>query len=176
MSDPITKVLSQPFARRLGLWFGGVSAYYWGSWLYDYLFVSYILWTYGNYEGGLIIMFASVLLDLGTLKFYDWFKKDWLALETLKVTETREGRLGQVIKWLHNKGALITIVVLSVLTTPFIVTTFMRKGAHQYDGMSARDAVIFIASSVISNLYWIVVIGSGVSILKYLYSFVGIIN
>lgn len=171
MQQNITKVLSEPFARRLGLWFSGVSIYYWGSWLYDYFFVAFVLWKYGNIEGGTIVMFASIILDLGTLKFYDWFKKDWLALETLKNIESKKGRLGAVVHWLHDKGAILTIIVLSVLTTPFIVTAFMRKGVNQYDGMKTRDGLIFITSSLVSNLYWIVVVGSGVSIAKYAYNF-----
>ena len=170
VNEQIAKALSHPFSRRLGLWFSGVSIYYWGSWLYDYLFVSFILWKYGNITGGSIVMFASMLLDLGTLVFYDWFKKDWLALEALKETENKQRRLGTVIQWLHDKGAIVTIVVLSILTTPFIATAFMRKGANRYDGMQTRDAIVFIASSLISNLYWIVIVGSGVSLAKYAYN------
>ena len=169
--EQFLRAISHPFARRLGLWFSGISAYYWGSWLYDYLFVSFILWKYGNITGGVIVMFASIILDLATLKFYDWFKKDWLALETLKDIEDRERKLGKIIHWLHDKGALATIVVLSILTTPFIVTAFMRRGANRYDGMGKRDGAIFITSSLISNLYWIVIVGSGVSIAKYVYVF-----
>ena len=82
MRDSLLQVLTSPLSRRVGMWFSGVSIYYWGSWLYDYLFVSFILWRYGNYHGGLVVMFSSVILDLATLTFYDWFKKDWLALET----------------------------------------------------------------------------------------------
>ena len=171
MKAQLADALSSPFARRLGLWFGGISAYYWGSWLYDYLFVSFILWKYGNIEGGVIVMFASIIVDLLTLQFYDWLKKDWLALETLKEAENKQRRLGAVIHWLHDKGAMVTIIVLSILTTPFIVTAFMRKGANRYDGMRVRDSSIFIVSSLISNLYWIVVVGSGVSLVKYVYHF-----
>src|SRR3989338_3771298 len=130
MKESQKKCTEITITRRLGMWFSGVSIYYWGSWVYDYLFISFILWKYGNIYGGVIVMFASMILDLATLKFYDWFKKDWLALETLKDIENKKGGIGRVFRWIHDKGAVITLVVLSLLTTPFIVVTYMRKGAY----------------------------------------------
>ena len=171
MRESILKFLKFHSVRRFGLWFTGIGIYYWVSWVYDYIFITFILWKYGNITGGIIAMFVSMIFDLGTLKFYDWLKSDWLALETIKDMENEKTRFAQILKWLHNKGSVFTVIVLSFLVTPFVITAYMRKGAGQYNGMSNRDAVIFLSSSLLSNFYWIVVVGSGISIIQYVYNF-----
>ena len=70
--------------RRLGLWVTGIGSYYIFTWVYDYLIISALLLYFGVLKGGIIAMIVSMFLDFFTLKFYDWLKKDWLALEAIK--------------------------------------------------------------------------------------------
>lgn len=154
--------------HRLGLWFTGGGLYYAFVWFYDYFVFSYVIWIFGAIKGGIIMMIVTFLVDVGTLKFYDWSKHDWLALETLKNLGETKGTLGKVFRWFHSRGAFLVIIFFSIKFNPFIVTAYLRKGAYQYNGLTLRDWIIFISSSLIGGLYWIVVITTGVSLIQYL--------
>ena len=114
-------------------------------------------------------MILSMFVDLGTLKFYDWFKKDWLALETLKDLQNRKNFWGKLFNFVHDKNVFVTVIVLSLTSNAFIVTAYMRKGSFQYNGLTKRDWNIFLASSLLTNLYWVFLIAGGIEIIKYLY-------
>jgi hypothetical protein len=62
------------------------------------------------------------------------------------------------------------LVVLSVKFDPFITTIYMRRGAHQYRGMSRRDWGIFAASLAIGNLCWALAMFGGITGLERLYA------
>ncbi len=160
------------YTSRLRLWITGISSYYVFTYLYDYFVVSFLLIYFGLIKGIVIIMVLSVLIDLGTLKFYDWFKKDWLALETLKDLQYKKNFWGKLFSFVHDKSTFITVVVLSLTSNAFIVTAYMRKGAFQYDGLTKRDWSIFFASSFLTNLYWVFLIAGGLEIIKYLYQII----
>lgn len=154
---------------RLRLWITGIGSYYVFTYLYDYVVVSFLLIYFGLTEGVAITMALSMLIDLGTLKFYDWFKKDWLALETLKDLQNKKNFWGKLFNYVHDKNAFITVVVLSLTSNAFIVTAYMRRGSFQYNGLTKRDWNIFLSSSLLTNLYWVFLIAGGIEIIKYLY-------
>ncbi len=52
--------------------------------------------------------------------------------------------------------------------TPFLVT-YMRHGAHQYNGLSKRDWWIFITSTVIGNVYWTLAVYMGITLVEKLW-------
>lgn len=160
------------YATRLRLWITGISSYYVFTYLYDYFAVSFLLIYFGFIKGIIIVMILSVVIDLSTLKFYDWFRKDWLALETLKDLQYKKNFWGKLFSFVHNKSTFITVVVLSLTSNAFIVTAYMRKGAFQYNGLTKRDWNIFFASSLLTNLYWVFLIAGGIEIIKYLYQVV----
>jgi hypothetical protein len=153
--------------KNITQWLVGGGLYYVFVWLYDYLVFSYVIWKYGAIRGGISMMILTFLVDVGTLKFYDWSKRDWLAIETVKELGETHGKVGRVFKWIHGKGFFLVIIFLSMKFNPFMVTAYLRKGVNQYDGLSFRDWVIFISSSLIGGIYWIVVIITGVSFLQY---------
>ena len=161
----ITKI---PILNKVLLWTSGIGFYYVFTWVYDYVVVSFLLWKFELIKGGVMVFILSSIVDLLTLKFYDWFKKDWLALETLKDLETHKGFVGKIFTFVHDKTAFVSVVLLSLVVNPFVITAYMRKGAFQYNGMTKRDWLIFMSSSVISNFYWIVVVGFGVEIVKFI--------
>ena len=154
---PIVK--KKMWFRRLGLWTTGIGSYYIFTWVYDYIVVSFFLIYLGLLRGAIIVVILSMLVDLGTMKFYDWLKKDWLALETIKELDNRHGIVGKLFSFVRGKGVVLTIIVLSLTSNAFVVTAYLRKGIYQYDGMKFRDWVIFISSSLLINLYWVFVHG-----------------
>ena len=97
------------------------------------------------------------------------FKKDWLALETLKDLQNKKNFWGKLFNFVHDKNAFITVIVLSLTSNAFIVTAYMRKGSFQYNGLTKRDWNIFLSSSLLTNLYWVFLIAGGIEIIKYLY-------
>ncbi len=152
--------------RRLGLWVTGIGSYYIFTWIYDYLIISALLVYFGVLKGGIIAMVVSMLIDFFTLKFYDWLKKDWLALETIKELNDKKGFIGKLFRFVHNKGSVLTVFTLSLFLNAFIVTTYMRNGAYKYNGLTKRDWVIFSTSSLIGNGYWILMFAGGITIIK----------
>ena len=160
-------IFQHPFFKKLILWTTGISSYYLVTWVYDYVVVASCIWYFGLLLGGLIIFIVSIILDLITLMFYDWYKKDWLTLEELKDVENKKGKIGIVLNYIHNKTTIISVIILSIFINPFVVVTYMRKGSHQYNGLKKRDWIIFFSSTIVCNGYWILVIGSGVKIIKY---------
>jgi hypothetical protein len=163
---------SNKILDKIKLWLTGIGSYYILTWIYDYIVISALLLYFGIFKGMIVVLFLSMTIDLATLKFYDWLKKDWLALETLKDFETQKSFLGKVLNFVHNKSTAATVVVLSFMSNAFVVTTYMRKGAGLYNGMTRRDWIIFISSSLIINLYWVFIIGGGIEIVTYLYKLI----
>lgn len=154
------------FSRVLG-WITGGTAYYVFVWLYDYFVFSYVIWRFGAIKGGLIMIFITFFVDVVTMKFYDWSKRDWLAIETIKDLGKTNNWFGKLFKWLNDRGFFLIVIFLSLKFNPFIVTAYLRKGSHQYNGMSKRDWIIFCGSSVLGGIYWIIVIATGVSLVQY---------
>ena len=154
---------------RIKLWLTGIGSYYLLTWVYDYVVVSFILIYFGFLKGIVIVVILSMAIDLATLKFYDWLKKDWLALETLKEMEHKKHFFGRLLNFVHNKSVFVTVVVLSLTSNAFVVTTYMRKGANLYNGLTKRDWAIFVSSSLLINVYWVFIIGGGIEIIKRLF-------
>lgn len=172
MTDTPTNLIDKNLPNyfvKLKLWITGVSSYYVFTYIYDYVVVSFLLVYLGLVEGIVAVMLLSLLIDLGTLKFYDWFKKDWLAIETLKELEYKKNFFGKLFNFVKNKSTFLTIVILSLTSNAFIVTAYMRKGSFQYNGLTKRDWHIFLLSSLLTNLYWVFLIAGGIEIIKYIY-------
>lgn len=154
---------------RLELWIAGIGSYYVFTWLYDYVVVSFFLIYLGLFKGAIVITILSILVDLATMKFYDWFKKDWLALETIKDFDNKPGILGKLFNFVRGKGIVLTVIILSMTSNAFVVTAYLRKDKIKYNGMKSRDWVIFLTSSLLINIAWVFVVGGGIELLKIFY-------
>lgn len=126
---------------------------------FDYIIYGLTIATLGPVRGGLLMIAVSFLLDLALIRLYDRSKTDWLGIETLK--DIRENpvatRMGRMLQWLLRKGDAVALVVLSLKLNPFNVMLYLRRGAYLYNGMARRDWLVLIASTLIGNLYWILV-------------------
>lgn len=156
------------YIDKVKLWATGISSYYILTYFYDYFVVSFLLLYFGLVKGVVITMILSVIVDLGTLKFYDWLKKDWLALETLKDLQNKKNLVGKLFYFVRNKSTFITVIVLSLTSNAFMVTAYMRKGSFKYNGLTKRDWQIFLFSSLLTNLYWVFIIAGGIELVKYI--------
>lgn len=128
---------------------------------FDYLLYPWVLNKYGLLYGGHIMIWASLLICLVSFVFYDWAKKDWVGIETLKEVKDAGAELGTA-----KKTSWLEFLILSVQTDPFIVTVFMRKGAHQYNGLSKTDWKVFLGSLIVGNSFWITVVYFGLETAK----------
>jgi len=141
--------------QRIGILVLGLSAnkaiVYW----YDFTVYPDLIASYGLVRGWLYAAVGSVVLCLGSLWFYNLTKQDWLFLETFK--EVRDGHaVGRIRKFfqdLAHRGDALAFFFLCLWQDAFIITVYMRKGSGNY-AMTARDWKIFWASTLITEIWW----------------------
>jgi len=68
-----------------------------------------------------------------------------------------------------QKGDPAVFLFLSLWYDPFITTTYMRHGSHQYNGMSRRDWAIFMSSLLLGNGVWIFACFTGISLVEWVW-------
>ncbi len=51
---------------------------------FNYLLYPFIIYKFGILRGGVVMTVLSFLACYATLLFYDWSKRDWLGIETIK--------------------------------------------------------------------------------------------
>ena len=127
------------------------------NWGVDYVLYPIALVALGVVWGGLIMTIFTVITNLILIKSYDWSKTDWLLIESAKAFRDGEptaGKTSFITKVLRLSDPIV-LFILSIWDDPFTTTLYMRRGGHQYNGMSRRDWMIFSVSSIISNLFWI---------------------
>ena len=118
-----------------------------------------------------LLCVVSFVACYATLLFYDWSKTDWLGIEAVKeLKEVLEGGwskrlIGKILRF----GDYFAVIALSFITDAFIVVTYMRHGANQYNGMTKRDWKIFLASIFISSAVEAVMLYGGIEIIKHLW-------
>ena len=103
--------------------------------------------------------------------FYDWSKRDWLGIETIKGMKgySGESRLGRITAWVLRRSDPVVLIFLSIKEDAFITLIYLRHGCHQFNGMSLRDWRIFLSSVVISNIYWTLAAYMGISLVEWLW-------
>ncbi len=153
--------------KRIGIMLIGLTANQVTIQGFDSVLYPWVMGTQGFIIGLIIMLFLSALICLLTLKFYDWSSKDWIGIETLKeARELENSKANRIIARFFKKSQLVQLVILSVAQDPFIVTIFLREGAHEYGKMTKKDWKNFFIALLISNLFWATVCWSGVRILE----------
>ena len=137
---------------------------------FDYLLYPLALLSLGYLWGGVIMTAASVVLNLATIRAYDWSKRDWLLIETIK--QLRDKPSGQAarpfVHWIVQKGDLPAFFILSWIEDPIVVTLYLRHGTRRFDGLDRRSWMIFWASTFTSNLFWILSLASVIEVVRAL--------
>jgi hypothetical protein len=153
--------------KRLGILLIGLIANQFIVYLGDYVLYPWVMGTQGFLVGANMMLWLSTLICLLTLKFYDWSGKDWIGIETLKeARELENSKANHLIARFFKKSQTAQLVILSLAQDPFIVTVFLREGAHQYGKMTKRDWKNFFVSVLVANAFWSTVCWSGVKILE----------
>lgn len=156
--------------ERVGIWAIGLLANKSIVYVFDYLLYPFVIWKCGIVKGGVVMTLLSFLICWVTFIFYDWAKRDWIGIETMKELKEYEGSKlsGRLLSWVMKKGEPVTVLLLSVYFDPFITTAYMRRGAHVYNGLRKRDWEIFVFSLLFGNLYWTLIAYMGVTFLEFL--------
>lgn len=160
------------FRERIAIVAIGLPGYSLSSQIFDYGLYPWAIWELGPWQGAALMTLLSFLICWATLLFYDWAKKDWLGIETVKELREYSGnnRLARILKWAMAKGDAVVLIILSAWTDPFITVAYMRHGAHQYTGMNVRDWQIFILSLAIGNGLWSATLFTGMSAAEYVWA------
>lgn len=151
------KSANQPirWLQRIGILVLGLTANHSIVYWWDFTVYPSLINKYGLVHGWLYAAGGSVVLCLGTLWFYNLTKQDWLLIETFKRVRDGEAvwRIGKFFQDLANRGDSLTFLFLSLWKDSFITTVYMRRGAENY-AMTARDWKIFWASTLVSEVWW----------------------
>lgn len=141
--------------------------------VFDFTLYPLVIALLGAIVGGLIMTAFSALVCYLYILFYDWSKRDWLGLELLRELrdgEEKQGRVARLMQRAARKGNWLAFLALSCYTDPFVTTVYLRKSAETYNGLSARDWRVFWASVLVANLWWTVLVTSGVAGVRLLLS------
>jgi hypothetical protein len=86
--------------------------------------------------------------------FYDWSKRDWLGIESIKDLKNYTGNkmMGRLTSWLLKRSDPVSFIVLSLQYDAFTTTVCLRHG--KFNGMKVRDWSVFMGSLFLSNVYW----------------------
>ncbi len=136
-------------------------------WAFNFFLYPFIIYKLGVLKGGVVMTFLSFMACIFTLKFYDWSKRDWLGIETIKRVKGYAGNkvIGRVTSWIMKKSEPVVFLFLSIKFDAFITTAYLRKGS--FNGMGQREWMIFMGSLLISNFYWTLACYMGITLVEY---------
>lgn len=137
--------------------------------IFDYVLYPFAIYKLGLLAGGLLMTTLALGINILVLRAYDWSKRDWLGIETIKSCKVYSGksRIVGFFARLLKKSDLAAFLFLSLKEDSFVTMVYLRHGSHQYNGMSRRDWRIFLASHLFSNLYWAMVAYTGISLFEW---------
>ena len=138
---------------------------------FDYGLYPFVIYKLGIIKGGLLMTFLAFLTNILCLKFYDWSKRDWLGIEVLKGVKGYEGgnRLLLFMSNLLKKSDTAAFFFFSIKEDAFVTMVYLRHGSYQYNGMSARDWRILLASLAVANIYWTLASYMGLSLVEWVW-------
>ncbi len=135
---------------------------------FDYVVYPVVIISLGYVWGGVVMTLLSVAMNILIIKAYDWAKQDLLMIELLKSTihQDKDGMRFLLLRKFIRNNNIAAFFFLSWVDDPIVVTLYLRKGSYQYNGMSFRDWNIFLGSTVVSNMFWIISLGSIIELSK----------
>lgn len=165
------------------------------DWVFDNVLYGLVIVAWGTLVGGLVMTFASLVICSIYLIAYEKMGIDWLGVGAVEaVKEHGEGwvkrlesrhilirvvswipsRIFLLVLWAIKKNDFCAFIALSIYEDAFKTTAFLRKG--RFNGLKVRDWRIFIASILLSNLYWIVRWTAIIEIGKMLLARIGVLE
>ncbi|MCE9628728.1 MAG: hypothetical protein K8Q91_01905 [Candidatus Vogelbacteria bacterium] len=142
------------------------------DWPFDYIMYPAALLYLGNMAGGVFMTLLSIIVNILIIRAYDWVEVDWFLIERLKDLKEKpskpEGVYKRFLSYILKKGDVVAFFVLC-MDDPITTTLYLRKGAFHFNGFGRRDWWIFTAATIVSNLYWIIGLGTIIEIAKTLF-------
>jgi len=146
---------------------------------FDYALYPFVIWKLGLPNGFFVMAGLAAAVNLLTVKFYDWLKKDWLGIEGIKelideffkeleeeAAMSLRRAMKKFLQIIFHRNLFGQFLFLSLKFDPLITTLYMRKGHARYNGFSKRDWKIFWGSVAVSNLWWSSLSATAVTIVK----------
>lgn len=159
--------------KRLVIALAGQTAYRVFNYFVDFVFCPALILWLGIIWGSATYMAFTLVLDLASIIFYNRVKVDVLGLELGK--ELR-GWMGE--RLLRSRGKisdlplgakLFLVFALTLMMSPFQVVVFMRQANEYREKMSSEEYLIFWASYVGGNLYWVLLVSGTVELGKFFF-------
>lgn len=141
------------------------------NFVFDYILYAMAIKYLGLLVGGGVMMLASATICFGMILAYRASKKDWLGIDAVReikdqfLNNGKKGKLGRLVAWLWRKGIFVEFIILSLKFDPFVTTEYL-KGAHGETRLDRRDWCIFMASILVANVYWALVVFAGVTVFE----------
>jgi hypothetical protein len=138
-------------------------------WAFNFFLYPFIIYKFGILHGGVLMTFFSFLACLGTLKFYDWSKRDWLGIEMIKEVRGYNGDkgIGRITSLILQKSETAIFLFLSIKFDAFITTAYLRRG--KFNGMGKREWAIFMGSLLLGNAYWTLSCYMGITLIEWVW-------
>lgn len=164
--------------KRLGIIAAGHTAKEGADWLFDYLIypavtaasmviIGYFMSAeeapiWGPVLAVGIMTPVTGVINYGYLRLYDNVKLDALGAELLKGVRhvKAKGLLGFVVNPLMWLLDWALVLFIAIFEDSFVATIYARKGVELYNGLSLRDWVIFVVTTIISNVAWVGLVSS----------------
>lgn len=145
----------------------GLTAKYLSDRAFDYLLYPFVIFKLGIIKGGVVMTILAFFLNIITMLFYDWSKRDWLGIEAIKDLKNYTGNkmMGRLTSWLLKRSEPVSFFVLSLQYDAFTTTVYLRQG--KFTGMKGRDWGVFMGSLFLSNAYWTLAAFMGISLFEW---------
>lgn len=159
----------QVFASRGGELSVGLSAKYLSDRAFDYFLYPFVIFKFGIIKGGIVMTILAFILNIATIIFYDWSKRDWLGIESIKNLKNYTGNkmIVRFTSWLLKRSNPVIFLFLSIQYDAFTATVYLRQG--KFNGMKGRDWSVFFGSLFLSNAYWTLASFMGISLVKWVW-------
>lgn len=161
------------FMKRLGIIAAGHSTKEGADWLFDYfiyplvtagclvlagyLFGADKATTIGPLLSIAVMIPVTGLINYGYLRVYDNVRLDAFGAEFLKRLRhiKLHGLVGTIVNPLIWLLDWTLVLLIACFEDSFLATVYARKGVETYNGLNRRDWIIFLVTTVISNVFWV---------------------
>ena len=124
------------------------------NYFFDYGVYPLVLLKFGYLNGLLIMIVVTAVFNFALLLYYFKMNIDWLGFDYVKKVKdwsvNKKGVL-KIIGVILKKSDLILFMVLSTFRDSFETTAYFK---YSYILSKGRTLAIFIASLIVSNLFW----------------------
>ena len=121
---------------------------------FDYGLYPLALLKFGYLKGLVIMIILTAIINFTLLIFYFKMNIDWLGFDYVKKVKDWSVNKKGILKFIGvilKKSDLILFMVLSTFRDSFETTAYFK---YSYILSKGRTLAIFIASLIVSNLFW----------------------